>query len=192
MDKENFIVSIRLDGEIWRDVKGYEGYYIVSSLGRIASLWKHIIMHPLTLRSKKCRYFSVLLHGNHIIERKLLHRLVAEAFLPNPENYPEVDHINRDGQDNRVENLRWCNRKMNMANEKTMQILSICHDGHDGSYRWRPIIQMKNGEIIKSFKNITEAESEGFRGSNITRVCRGYRKSHGGFQWAYADKKNKE
>lgn len=190
MDKETFIASIRLDGETWRDVKGYEGYYVVSSFGRVVSLWRHIILRPIVLKARKCRYFSVLLHGNDKVERKLIHRLVAEAFLLNPENYPEVDHIDRNGQNNRVENLRWCNRKMNMANKETRKVLATCHDGHDGSYRWRPILQIKDGEIIKNYKNIKEAEIEGFRGSNITMVCRGVRKSHRGFQWAYADSKN--
>ena len=179
MDKENFIVSIRLDGEIWRDVKGYEGYYIVSSLGRIASLWKHIIMHPLTLRSKKCRYFSVLLHGNHIIERKLLHRLVAEAFLPNPHGYVEINHKDEDKTNNHIINLEWCDRDKNCNHGTRNKRIS--------EYQSKPVVQISmTGEILNTFPSASEAEKTiGVRGGHIGSCCQGKRKTAHGYRWRY-------
>ncbi len=185
MTNNEFIESIRLEGEIWRDIAGYEGLYMVSSRGRIASLISHLILRPLIISTRKCRYYSVMLHNKGYAKRFLVHRLVAFAFLENPNAYPCIDHINRNGLDNRIENLRWCTRKMNMANEETLKVLAICHDGHDGSYLWRPIVQLKQGEVIKTYQSITAATRDGFAGYNITQVCRGQKKSHRGYQWMY-------
>ena len=80
---------------------------------------------------------------------------------------------------------------MNMANENTKKILAICHKGADHSYRWRPVVMLKDGIEVQRYKSITEATKDGYNGHNITQVCRGEKKTHRGYQWVYLDEYDK-
>lgn len=106
--------------EIWRPIVGYEGLYEVSSYGRVRSLdrydskncfWKGRI---LKLNDNGRGYLRAHLCLNNKIKNFLVHRLVAQAFIPNPDNLPEVNHINEDKTNNRVDNLEFCNHKYNV------------------------------------------------------------------------------
>lgn len=132
MTNEEFIKSITLDGEEWRDIQGWEGYYSVSSFGRVVSLKRVLtlkngkpynvqprLLKPNATNHNGIKYNSICFRKNCDKYVYAIHRLVAIHFIPNPNNYPEVDHIDRDGQNNRVTNLRWCNRLLNMQNENT-------------------------------------------------------------------------
>lgn len=102
--------------EIWKDIVGYEGLYQVSNLGRVKRLvsvkCKTERFIAIT-KDKKFGYCRVMLCKNNKTKRFLIHRLLAEHFIPNPENKPCIDHINGDRSDNRIENLRWCTYKEN-------------------------------------------------------------------------------
>lgn len=201
MTNKEFIESIRLDGEEWRDIDWLKGLYAVSSKGRFISLSRLKRVHgefyyktePILMKqsirySNGIPYYTIGLTGGDGKQyRKTAHRLVCSAFHDNPNNYSDVDHINRNSLDNRAENLRWCTRKMNMANENTKKILAICHKGADHSYRWRPVIRIKDGIALQYYKSITEATIEGYNGHNITQVCRKEKRTHRGYQWVYAD-----
>lgn len=105
-----------LDGEIFRPIKGYEAYYQVSNYGRVLALpnsrhKKAKFLKPL--KNGKPDYLFVYLRTDKNPKGCLIHRLVAEAFLPKPEGYNEVNHINEDKHDNRAENLEWCTHKQN-------------------------------------------------------------------------------
>lgn len=100
----------RLNNETWKDVPGYVGYYQVSSLGRIRSLPRNGTrkeVHILSPNVKKSGYANVLLSKNDKRETCRLHRLVAQAFIPNPDNKPQVNHKNGCRSDNRAVNLEW-------------------------------------------------------------------------------------
>src|SRR5690606_12557938 len=109
--------------EIWKDIAGYEGYYQISNLGRVKSLSRNTkigsgfraeperIMKQLLINSG---YHTVLLKKQGKQSRKLVHRLVAEAFIPNTEGKGDVNHINCDRLDNRVFNLEWVTRSENL------------------------------------------------------------------------------
>lgn len=99
--------------EEWKDIKGYEGLYQVSNEGRVFSIRKNKLLSPV--KNKKSGYIQVSLNKN----THLVHRLVAEAFIPNTENKPVVDHINTIRTDNRIENLRWVTQKENNNNPIT-------------------------------------------------------------------------
>ena len=116
--------------EIWKSVKGYEGLYEISNYGRVKSLnyrrWG--IPQILKLHARQGNYVKVGLFKDGKRKYYRVHRLVAIAFLPQPqEGQTQVEHLNCDTRDNRVQNLRWSSPKGNMANELTRYRLSISH-----------------------------------------------------------------
>ena len=196
--------------EIWKDIKGYEGYQ-VSNLGRVRSLDRidsnnhplnGVILKPYITNSG---YLLVGLYKQQKRDRKLLHRLVAEAFIPNPENKPEIDHINTIKTDNTVflnedgsidyekTNLRWTTRKENINNPLTKTKMRInARKPSKGKYgkkhhRSKPIIQYdKEGNFIKEWDCANDVERVlGISNKHIGSVCLGKRKSCGGYIWKY-------
>lgn len=121
--------------EEWRDIEGYEGLYQVSNKGRVKSLDREIeylvkgrykakrTYHSTILKTyhNNSGYILVDLHINQKRDKCTVHRLVAEAFIPNPQNKPQVGHINCDKTDNRVENLYWCTQEENNNNPITIE-----------------------------------------------------------------------
>ena len=197
--------------EIWKPVIGYEGLYEVSSLGRVRSLdridsnnhpLKGVILKPYISNSG---YLLVGLYKQQKRDRKLLHRLVAEAFIPNPENKSEIDHINTIKTDNTVflnedgsvnyekTNLRWTTRKENINNPLTKTKMRInARKPSKGKYgkkqhRSKPIIQYdKEGNFIKEWECANDVERVlGISNKHIGSVCLGKRKSCGGYIWKY-------
>ena len=125
--------------EVWKDIPGYEGWYQVSDLGRVKRINKIHCNHGKTnvvnrehilTPSKDKKGYSVVIISNGGRNRKhaKVHRLVAETFIENVENKPQVDHINRDRCDNRVCNLRWVNNSENQYNSKRTRLLNYKGD----------------------------------------------------------------
>lgn len=95
--------------EIWKDIEGYEGLYQISNIGRVWSVGKEIYKKAGLIGS----YLSVSLNKDGHLKNFLIHRLVAKAFIPNPLNLPQVNHIDEDKLNNRADNLEWCTAKYN-------------------------------------------------------------------------------
>ena len=196
--------------EIWVDIEGYEGFYQVSNLGRIRSIEREIYKsnnikqisksHILKFEKRK-GYNYVHLFKNGIRKRMAVHRLVAEAFIPNPDNKPQIDHINTIRDDNRVENLHWVTPKENMENPLTKENKSKSQKGKSkgepkskeskdkiGKANSIKVAQLDKdtNELIKIWNSAMEAQREcGFDNGNINRCCRGKYKSHKGYKWMY-------
>ena len=177
------------DIEIWRtaiyDDVVYEGLYQVSNLGRIKSLnyrrtGKERVMTPV---EDKNGYFKVGLWKNGEYKRCLVHRLVAFVFLPNPENLSEINHIDENKENNRVENLEWCDRKYNnnygSHNERNAKARI------NGKLSKRVLQLTLTGDLIKEWESTNECRRNGFSQSAVAACCRGERKSHKGFRWKY-------
>lgn len=121
--------------EIWKDIKGYEGLYQVSNLGRVKRLAGSVMsikgcLMPFPEKIKaplkgNGRYYVVWLYKGNVGSRIRIHRLVAEAFVPNPEGKPEVDHIDTDTHNNVATNLRWVTRSENLMNPTTRRKRNI-------------------------------------------------------------------
>ncbi|UXO94089.1 HNH endonuclease [Pseudanabaena phage Pan5] len=110
-------LSMNTKIELWRDVVGYENLYRVSNLGRVKSLSRNgcgLKDKLVAIHLNNCGYLTVLLSNNGERKRHLVHRLVASAFILNPDNLEQVNHINGCKEDNRVENLEWCTREYNV------------------------------------------------------------------------------
>lgn len=194
--------------EIWKDIPNYEGFYQVSNIGNVRSLvfnrhrqyYKKVCSPRLLLQMKNnMGYYYVNLYNREGVgyKRYLTHRLVAIAFIPNPENKPFVDHINTDTADNTVTNLRWVTAKENSNNHNTLiHLKEGCKN--NGAPEWalqhahvaarKPVqmIDLKNGTVIRTFKSISDAYREtDILTQCICRVAKGKGKSAGGYGWKY-------
>ena len=172
--------------EEWRDVKGYEGLYQVSNLGMVKSLGngksnnsKRKIMKP---HYNQKGYLLIDLSNNG---RKSfqIHRLVAEAFIPNPNNLPQVNHKNEIKDDNSVENLEWCDNKYN-SNYGT-RLERIFKKTTNGKCS-KPVLQIDKGtnEVIAEFPSVSEAERQ-LGISDVSNCCTGKQKTCGGYKWQF-------
>lgn len=198
MTNEEFIKSIALPGEEWRDVVGYEGYYIVSSFGRIATIrdsCERLIngkIYSMKMKMHLCNtsispstnYRRITFKRDCVRDTRLVHRVVAEAFIPNPNNYPCIDHIDDNPANNNSSNLQWCNYKMNNSKQHHKEAQSRYKKGKPAPNR-RKVVQLSNGKLVRVLDTMTQLESEGYSHSAIHRVCNGRLKSHKGFQWMY-------
>lgn len=204
MTNEEFIKSISEEGEEWRDVVGFEGFYKVSNLGRVVALERQVIgrwdkprtqyAKLLKLKPNKYGYIRITLHDNHLKAGKQnsvtkgVHKIVLEAFSPNLNNYPSIDHINCDKTDNRLENLKWCSCKENSNNPITKQHMSDSAKQRcaEGRHRKESVVRVSldNSEVVY-YEKIDDAVKEGFTGPSIVKVCRGRLNKHKDYKWYY-------
>ena len=166
--------------EIWCPIKGYEGLYEVSDKGRVRSLksGKERILKPLRIT---CGYLQVQLWKNGKQKMYLIHRLVAQAFIPNPDNLPEVNHKDEDKENNSVKNLEWCDRKYNINYGNRNQMVSMKLS--------KPILQYtKSGVFVREWKSTYDVERNlGYFHNSISYCCNGKLKSAYGYVWKYKD-----
>lgn len=182
--------------EWWKYINGYEGLYMVSTFGRVKSVERCItykdgrtkIIKEKILKPMLCNtgYYKVGLSKNGVVKEYLIHRLVAEAFIDNPDNLPTVDHINTNRIDNRIENLRWANSEIQMSNPFTKEHLVGKHTNRKDLSK--PVEQYTMDMVfVAEYPSIEEA----FRLTKIKHIsecCLGKRKSAGGYIWVYKEK----
>ena len=159
--------------EIWKDIEGYEGLYQVSKLGEVYSFKSNKYLKKLT---NKGGYLRVQLCKHGKVTNQSIHRLVAEAFIPNPDNKPQVNHIDENKGNNTVSNLEWVTAKEN------------CNHGTRSKRLYKPIraIDIANGEY-NHYVSVNEcAEKLNLKYQNISAVLNGRQKTAGGFIFEYA------
>lgn len=171
-----------MNKEIWKPVVGYENLYEVSNFGRVKSLPRNsTVKYARILKSHTNRYgyLHVNLYKNNKRKDFLVHRLVAEAFIPNPDNLPVVNHKDENPSNNFSTNLEWCTYEYNINYGTSQQRKS-----HKLS---KPVCQYTlDNELIKIWSSLTECKNkEGFNIGHIYECCRGIRKTHKGFKWSY-------
>lgn len=178
-----------ISSEVTKDIKGYEGVYAVTSEGRIWSYNKKIFLKP---RRHTKGYMRVMLFNNNKRKDYYIHRLVANAFLPNPNNKPEIDHINSNRADNRLCNLRWVSKKENRNTEHHIKALSkSLKEGKTqaGAKNGKAtaIVQCdKNGKIIRKWDYIKQAAKElNLNSDCISLCCKGKIKQTKGYYFRY-------
>lgn len=156
--------------EIFKDIEGYEGLYQISNLGNVKSLkfGKERILKP---GKNKYNYLQVVLTKQGKVKGYLVHRLVAMAFILNPNNFREINHRDEDKTNNRVENLEWCDRKYNInygtrTEKYSKQVLCV--------------------ETNKIYSSTRQVERQlGFYRSAISNACTGKLKQAYGYTWRY-------
>lgn len=171
--------------EIWKDIQGYEGLYQVSSLGRVRSMdrWRRNGTNGYIQRGRilsqevsKCGYNMVKLSINGKARGLLVHRLVAIAFVPNPQNKEQVNHIDGCKQNNNVNNLEWATQSENIIHAHKEGLMSS-----NGIKR-----KVYCFQTSKTYPSIMQASAElGIHASGIGRVCRGEQKQTKGYTFKY-------
>ena len=164
--------------EIWKDIKGYEGLYQVSNLGKI----KNKDNMPLHLNTNTYGYKHVSLSKEGKSKTVPVHKIVATAFIENRDNKPQINHRDGDKTNNKVENLEWTTQKLNNIHAIKTNL------------RKTRVVKMydKNDKYICSFKNRMEIDkffNKKIDQSSITRCCNGKRKSAYNYKWRYEDEK---
>ena len=176
--------------EIWKDIEGYEGLYQVSNLGRVKSLKYRQSNNENILKPQVDGggYLMVHLWKDKKPKAMKVHRLVAQAFIPNPDSLPEVNHKSEVKTENTVDEIEWCNHKYN-CNYGSRNIRSGEKRKNNGGF---VVIQFTNkGDYVNEYNSAREASREtGVLHSGICRCCQGKIQSAGGFIWKYKTPNN--
>lgn len=177
--------------EIWKDIAGYEGKYQISNLGKVKSMnYRRTCKERILIPCKTANgYLQVRLSKNCISKQHLIHRLIAQAFIENPENLPEVNHIDEDKTNNCVSNLEWCDRKYNnnygTHNEKILKTKKL----RNCETAARIVSQFTlDGKFVNEYPSINAAtRCTGINQGRICYCCKNMKryKSAGGYIWKY-------
>ena len=183
--------------EVWKDVVDYEGLYKVSDKGNVYSVARKDSIgrnrggRILKPQCNRGGYLIVSLCKNGKLKTKSVHRLVADAFIPNPKGFLEVNHKNENKTNNELSNLEWCTREYNI-NHGTL----IERSAQARSKKVRAV-NTKTGEVV-IFSSTTEVGRKGYNQGNVSAACRGaYKTKDGklvgdgrtyrGFRWYYEE-----
>lgn len=193
--------------EIWKEVVGYEGLYEVSNYGRVKRLARKENVRFLRREHKEeailknCignQYYIVGLRKNGKKKTPLVHRLIAQAFIPNPYNLPEVNHKDENKLNNHLDNLEWCTREYNI-NYGTCIERSVKH--HDmksvalksalTQTKGEVIQKTRGGKFVKSWISTNEPKRiNGYKQGHIYECCAGKRKTAHGYIWEWSPEVN--
>lgn len=157
--------------EIWKDIKGYENQYQVSNQGNVKTLNYDRTKKEKILKQWKNQkgYLTVVLYKNGKPKRLRVHRLVAETFIPNKKNLPQVNHKDETKTNNKVENLEWCTNQYNSTYGNTKKKIS------------KKVVCIETGEVFDSIRAAERIKSI----YHINNCCNGKQNTAGGFHWRY-------
>lgn len=177
-----------MEKEIWKPVKNTNDNYLISNLGNVRSRhnkYTHKIDNYKLLNPYKSKKGYLVVKIKELGTSRPVHRLVAEAFINNDNNLPQVNHINGIKTDNRVDNLEWCN---NQYNTKQAIVMGLCNKRIEKTRK--PINQYDlEHNFIKKWNSIEEAKNT-LNILHISEVCNKSRKSAGGYIWEFINDRN--
>ena len=185
--------------EIWKHVVGHENKYEVSNFGNVRTVTKKVSCHKKHMRTvhgkvmkltlKSIGYYQVGISNNGVSKSALVHRLVAEAFIPNPLKKSQVNHKDGVKTNNNVDNLEWTTPQENTLHAYRSLGVNAWHKGNIGKNTptAKSVIQMTlDGGVVKIWDCASDAVREcGFDSGCISRAARGIKPQHKGFRWLY-------
>ena len=174
--------------EEWRDVKGYEGKYQVSNLGNVKSLNYHRMGISKVLTPRKCKtgYLRIGLCKSSNKKTYNVHKLVAQAFLENPNNLPSINHKDENKENNRADNLEFCTQAYNNAYGTHNERVGKAHRNRKDQSK--PIIATDANGKETYFPSVKEAERLwGVDHSGVCKVLKGKYERMYGYEWRYAE-----
>lgn len=176
--------------EIWKDIKGYEGLYQVSNLGRVRGLDRFVdlksgkkrfvkgrVLKPYLTGGNGCQYYVVDLTNS---KTHFVHRLVAETFIPNPNRLNEVNHKDENKLNNKITNLEWCTHAYNVR----YSIEKIRQNHHRTKVL---MINKVSNEVVKTYQMMKDVEKDGMKKQCVSRAIRGVIKTYRGYIWKKCD-----
>lgn len=177
--------------EIWKDVPGYVGFYKVSNYGRVQSVMRNEVCGKISRKrrerilkpSLRKRYYFVSLSKYGKKFNGVIHRLVAAAFIPNPDNLPEIDHIDGNRANNYADNLRWVAAKQNSNNKNAPNT----YKGKKINKGGKSVLQYDlDGNFIKEWVSTMEIQRKlNYHRGNISNCCNGIVKTAYNYIWRY-------
>ena len=185
--------------EIWKDIEGYENIYKISNLGNVLSLNYGAKNHTLSNIKKQLKqsksstgYLHVQLYKNGSVSTKLVHLLVANAFLPNTENKSEINHIDGNKNNNSASNLEWVTHKENLNHAIKTGLRSptpmLGKAGRKNKLSKKVVQLNLDGSFVKIWDSSYDAMHEGgFSQGSIRECASGHKKTHKGYIWKYAE-----
>lgn len=165
----------------WKPIVGFEEHYLVSDEGMVWSARRHKVLKP---KIDRYGYEVVTLSVNGISHHRTIHRLVAQAFVPNPNNLSTVNHINENKTDNRAVNLEWMSvaDNDNYGTRNKRMADSKCH---------QPVAQVLSDSNTVIYKGVKDASRKtGINRSCIALCCKGVQKTAGGYKWRYVNERH--
>jgi len=184
-----------MEEEIWKDVKGYEGFYKVSNMGRVKSLEREVLysngrIHKygeriLSTFTNKKGYITVCLCKNGVCKVKRLHQVVLSAFYDRPQGMDSINHKDENKANNRLDNLEYCTSEYNLNYGTRAERISR-KQINDKNRSTKVCQYTKEGQLVSIYPSIKEAMRQ--TGADVRRIsacCNGYRKTEKGFVWTY-------
>lgn len=184
--------------EEWRNIEGYEGLYQVSNFGRVKSLnYNNTNQEKILSQFGNGKgYLFVNLYKERKMKNCYVHRLVAQAFLDNTNNYPMINHKDENKENNCVDNLEWCTQQYNVnyGTAQARRIANTDYKAKTAKMDYKAIAEKQSKQVyqydkqcnlIKIWKSTMECDRNGFNSSAISTCCNGKRNSHKGFVWSY-------
>ena len=178
-----------MQNEIWKKIENYDNYYI-SNRGNVLNIYEKAIKRNSKEKGIAFKilkpikdtngYYCVSLYKNKSFKNYKIHRLVAEAFIPNKRNYNQINHKDENKSNNQVENLEWCNSKYNnnygSRKNRASKKMNISVSRFDNE-----------GKLIKKYDSIQSVKKDGFDPSKVCSICKNKygRKTHKGYIWKY-------
>ena len=165
----------------WKPIVGFEEYYLVSDSGQVWSIRRHRALKP---KIDRYGYEVVALSIKGVLHHRTIHRLVAQSFMPNPQNLPTVNHINEIKTDNRVSNLEWTSvaDNINHGTRNKRMADTKCH---------QPVEQILSDGTVAQYKGVKDASRKtGINRNCISQCCKNTRKTAGGYKWRYANERH--
>lgn len=175
-------------------IQGYPNYYVTDSGDIYSRNYKNTgRIKKMVPRKNTNGYYQIPISNGKTRKDIIVHRIVAETFIPNPDNKPEVNHINGNKADNRVENLEWVTRSENMRHRyRTLKYKGSLYNRFGKDNPTSKIIQqIKDGKVVAEYYGSYEVErTTGIDAHHVRNVCNGVygQKTAGGYQWKYKQK----